>query len=85
MRLLDLDTDIAIDYLCMHLTKDEASELCDWLEFLLEKPISTRHIHLDARDEMPESVGNIIVATYVEGEVYEGFDDRTKLLIQSDK
>lgn len=79
MRILDHDSDKAVNSISVFLTADEAKELLDSLKQLLETP-ANNHAHIPDKGFKKE----ITIAIYAEGST-AGFDKRTERLILADE
>ena len=76
MRILNSELNTPIDNVGIYLTRDEAKQLRDYLEQLLEEP-ELHHIHVN--DENYEY--EITVSVYDQNNL-ESFDERSRKLIQ---
>jgi hypothetical protein len=79
LRILDEDSDKRIDNVCIFLTKDEAVELRDDLNQLLDNP-KLHHTHLSNADYQKE----ITICLYNEKDL-QGFHPRAIKLIKEDE
>lgn len=80
MRILDQDTDRSCNRIVMFLTRSEANELRDSLEALIAAAEMNRHEHVTSSDQRKE----ITVCLYGETSL-EGFDERSRTLLQFDR
>lgn len=80
MRILDEDSDKAIKNILILLTPEEASELRDDLERMLQKNASDEHTHINDMEFEHE----MTVAIYSSGEI-DSFNERSKKLILNDE
>ncbi|MBI4656490.1 MAG: hypothetical protein HY746_07080 [Elusimicrobia bacterium] len=81
MRIHDIDFDKSIDEVGIFLTLDEAKELRDSLEILINNP-AEHHGHI--YDIPAECKKQIIVAVYTKDNI-NMFDERSRKLIEEDK
>ena len=79
MRILDDDSDKKLDTISIFLTKEEAIQLCGYLNQLIDKP-KLQHAHLSSEDYKKE----ITVCIYDE-KALEGFHPRSVKLIEKDE
>jgi len=79
MRLLDEDTDKAVDRVTIYLTQSEAEELRDSLLALLKEPRGN-HSHVPSGDFQKE----ITVCIYSE-DALSSFNERSQKLILNDE
>ncbi len=80
MRILDETRDNSVEMVILLLTKSEATELHDDLEWLLNNDGKEQHAHVSSEDYQKE----ITIALYEEGKT-EGFNERCKKLIMENK
>ena len=80
MRLLDQSSEKALQSVTVYLTKDEAEELRDSVQSLLEQPTFQAHHHVYSKDFKRE----LTICIYSEGDL-AGFDERSKRLIANDE
>ena len=78
MRILDQDNDRSVNAVTLYLTKSEAAELRDSLEYILEDPVG-RHEHTSSNDYAKE----VTVCIY-DPDHLTNFDERSKRLILED-
>lgn len=81
MRILDIDNDKAIKNIMILLTTEEASELRDDLDGMLQKGIINDHAHVNDTEYEHE----ITIAIYDYGKTESFFNERTKKLVLTDE
>jgi len=81
MRILDPNTDKAINEIGIFLTLNEAKELRDKLERLIDNP-SEHHNHIE--DAGMDPMKELTVAIYTHDNM-RMFDERSRKLIEEDK
>lgn len=80
MRILDQDSDKTLKDVILYFTIEEANELKDDLEKLINKHRSNEHAHINDLQYTHE----ITVAIYDENDL-DGFNERSIELIKQDK
>jgi hypothetical protein len=79
MRILDQDQDRSVSRAILYLTMEEASELRDSLNAILNEPREGRHEHVSSEDYVKE----LTVCVYSPSDL-AAFDERSKKLILED-
>ena len=80
MRMLNEDADVSVKYLTLMLTVNEAKELRDYLEALIDDFGNQGHAHVSDSDFQHQ----VTFAIYDEADVSE-FNERIQYLLQHDK
>ena len=79
MRILDNDSNKALKNITLYITISEAKNLNDDLQSLINDFSSNNHVHVNDGDYTHE----ITVAVYDDND-FDGFNQRSKLLIEED-
>lgn len=82
MKIYDKDTDKKINKVILYLTSDEAQELKDSLELIINNNEKHHHEHIPDRED--DFKREITVCIYRENDL-SGFDERSKKLILDDE
>ncbi len=78
MRILDLDTNKAIETVCLYLTASETKQMIGALEDILSQQNAKQMEHAHVNDEEYER--EVTVAIYTDKNLHQ-FDDRSQKLI----
>ena len=82
MRIYNVDTDKKVNKVILYLTPDEAQEMRDSLELIINNNEKHQHEHIPDRED--DFKREITVCIYKEDNL-SSFDERSKKLILSDE
>jgi hypothetical protein len=82
MRIYDSDSDKKINNVTLYLTSEQAEEMKDSLEQLINTKRKHQHEHIPDRDN--DFKREITICLYREDDL-SGFDERSKILILDDE
>lgn len=78
MRILDQESGQGLSNIILYLTKDEAAQLCSYINQLIEEP-DLHHAHMET-----DNYGKELIVTIYDPLKLAGFDERSKRLILDD-